>query len=161
MDVILIPWVIAATLLLFLGAYWIYIVEKRVIAMEARYKKILALAEDADQATIVQLLSRLEDQETRLKQSESLLSKLNASLPHSVRGYGLVRYSAFAGMGGNQSFSLALVDEQGGGIILSGLHGRDETRVYAKPLEQWHSSFSLSAEEQEALTVARQMISGA
>ncbi len=158
MDMILIPWVIAATLLLFLSAYWIYTVEKRVAAIETRYQKILSLAEDADQATIVQLLSRLDDQETRLIQNEARLRQLSAALPHTVRGYGLIRYSAFTGMGGNQSFSLAIVDEQGGGLVLSGLHGRDETRVYAKPLEAWHSSFSLSAEEQQALAAARQMI---
>ncbi|MFN2110490.1 MAG: DUF4446 family protein, partial [Anaerolineae bacterium] len=58
--------------------------------------------------------------------------------------------------------SLALVDALGNGAMVCGfhIHGGD-TRVYAKPLTQWHSSYSLGAEEQQALGRARQMIDGA
>ena len=48
----LIPWVIASTILLFVAAYWIYTLEKRLKLLETRYQKLLALADDADQATI-------------------------------------------------------------------------------------------------------------
>ena len=56
---------------------------------------------------------------------------------------------------------MALVDENGHGVIMTGLHGRDDVRVYAKPLENWKSSHSLSAEEQEVLGTARQNLQGA
>ncbi len=156
----LVLWVIAATILLFVGIYWVYVLEKRLKVMEERYQKILALAEDTDQATLVQLLTRLEAQETRLGSAEAALRRLGEILPHVVQGYGIIRYSAFENVGGDQSFSLALVDAHGNGAILSGLNSRDDTRVYAKPLKQWRSSYSLSAEEQQALGQARQMIEG-
>lgn len=156
----LVLWVIASTILLFVGAYWLYVVEKRLKAMEERYQKILALAEDTDQATIVQFLARLDGQEKRLDQAEVALRRFGGILPHTIQGHGVVRYSAFENVGGDQSFSLALVDAHGNGAMLSGLHRRDDTRVYAKPLTQWRSSYSLSAEEQQALGRARQMIDG-
>jgi len=157
----LVLWVIASTILLFVGAYWLYVVEKRLKAMEERYQKILALAEDTDQATIVQFLARLDGQEKRLSQAEAALRRFGDILPHTIQGHGVVRYSAFENVGGDQSFSLALVDAHGNGAMLSGLHRRDDTRVYTKPLTQWRSSYSLSAEEQQALGRARQMIDGA
>ena len=157
----LVLWVIASTILLFVAAYWLYMLEKRFKAMEERYQKILALAEDTDQATIVQFLTRLDAQEKRLGQTEAALRRLGDILPHTIQGHGVVRYSAFENVGGDQSFSLALVDARGNGAMLSGLHRRDDTRVYAKPLTQWRSSHSLSAEEQQALGRARQMIDGA
>lgn len=156
----LVLWVIASAILLFVGIYWVYMLEKRLKAMEERYQKILALAEDTDQATIVQLLSRLDAQEKRLAQTEATLRHFGSILPHTVQGHGVIRYSAFENVGGDQSFSLALVDARGNGAMLSGLHTRDDTRVYAKPLTQWRSSYSLSAEEQQALGKARQMIDG-
>jgi hypothetical protein len=157
----LVLWVIASGLLLFVGIYWLYMLEKRFKAMEDRYQKILALAEDADQATIVQFLTRLDAQEKRLGQTEAALRRFGDILPHTIQGHGVVRYSAFENVGGDQSFSLALVDVHGNGAMLSGLQRRDDTRVYAKPLTQWRSSYSLSAEEQQALGRARQMIDGA
>jgi len=157
----LVLWVIASTILLFVGIYWIYTLETRLKAMEERYQKILALAEDTDQATIVQFLTRLDAQEKRLVQAEGALRRFGEILPHTIQGHSVVRYSAFENVGGDQSFSLALVDARGNGAMLSGLHTRDDTRVYAKPLTQWRSSYSLSAEEQQALGQARQITDGA
>jgi hypothetical protein len=157
----LVLWVIASAILLFVGIYWIYMLENRLKAMEERYQKMLTLAEDTDQATIIQLLSRLDAQEKRLAQTEATLRHFGSILPHTIQGHGMLRYSAFENVGGDQSFSLALVDAHGNGAMLSGLHTRDDTRVYAKPLTQWRCSYSLSAEEQQALGRARQMIDGA
>ena len=112
----LVLWVIASTILLFVGAYWLYVVEKRLKAMEERYQKILALAEDTDQATIVQFLARLDGQEKRLSQAEAALRRFGDILPHTIQGHGVVRYSAFENVGGDQSFSLALVDAHGNAV---------------------------------------------
>ncbi len=160
MNAVLIPWVIASTLLLFFGAYWIYLLEKRIQTMEARYKKILALAEETDQVTVVQFLTRLNDQETKMKNLHAAVSHLAGVTSHVIQGYGVVRYSAYENVGGDQSFSIALVDGVGTGLMLSGLNAHNDTRVYAKPLVQWRSSYTLSAEEQQALGQARQVSEG-
>lgn len=68
---------------------------------------------------------------------------------------GLVRYNAFEDTGADLSFSLAILTDQGNGIVLTSLWGRDEVRVYAKPLESLSSRYALSNEEKQALDLAR------
>jgi Protein of unknown function (DUF4446) len=68
---------------------------------------------------------------------------------------GLVRYNPFEETGGNQSFALALLDADDDGFIISSLHARSGTRIYAKALAAGRSEGALSAEEAEALALAR------
>lgn len=160
MNWILIPWVLAATILLFVGAYWVYMLEQRLKAMETRYEKMLALAEEADQATIVQLLTRLESREAQVEQVVAVVNRMAAVLPRTVQGYGMVRYNAYENVAGDQSFSVAWVDAAGNGVLLSGLHSRANTQVYAKPLRAWQSTYSLSAEDRHAIAEARDVAAG-
>ena len=68
---------------------------------------------------------------------------------------GLVRFNPFEGdTGGNQSFSLALLDGRGDGFVVSSLHARAGTRVYAKAISGGSSEAALSTEEGEALRLA-------
>lgn len=69
---------------------------------------------------------------------------------------GLVRFNPFSDTGGNQSFALALLDEEGSGFILSTLHSRDQTRIYAKPVKEGKTKgYNLAKEEREAIEKAR------
>lgn len=65
---------------------------------------------------------------------------------------GIHRYNAFSETGSDLSFSVAILDEQQTGVVLSGIHGRDETYVYAKPVEHGQSKYALSPEEKEAIS---------
>jgi hypothetical protein len=73
----------------------------------------------------------------------------------SLRRLGVVRYDAFDDMGGRLSWSLALLDDSGTGIVLTSIHGRSDARTYAKPVSSWTSEQSLSPEEGEAIALAR------
>ena len=73
----------------------------------------------------------------------------------AVRRLGLVRYDAFGDMGGRLSWSLALLDDGGHGVVLTSIHGRSEARTYAKNVSGWTSDQQLSPEEQDAITGAR------
>lgn len=72
----------------------------------------------------------------------------------AVSRVGLVRYDAFPDMGGMLSFSAVLADEHGDGVVVSAINGRQETRVYGKPLVSGDSEHTLSDEEQEAVRAA-------
>lgn len=73
----------------------------------------------------------------------------------AVSRVGMVRYDAFPDMGGRLSFSAAVLDERGDGIVLSAINGRQETRAYAKGVEAGtNSSHSLSDEERAAIAAA-------
>jgi hypothetical protein len=66
----------------------------------------------------------------------------------------LLRYDAFEDVGGRLSFSCAMLDEHGTGVVLTSINGRQETRVYAKPVAVGTSTYNLSAEEEEAIRQA-------
>lgn len=65
-----------------------------------------------------------------------------------------VRYDAFDDMGGRLSFSSALLDEQGNGVVITSINGRSETRTYAKPVQGGVSRHNLSDEEAQAVAAA-------
>jgi hypothetical protein len=75
--------------------------------------------------------------------------------PQALRHVGVVRYDAFGDMGGRLSFSAALFDDNGNGLVLSSINGRSETRTYAKPLVDLRSDHTLSPEEEDAIREAR------
>jgi hypothetical protein len=77
--------------------------------------------------------------------------KQQTEIEGSVRNVALLRYDAFEDVGGRLSFSCALLDDQGSGVVLTSINGRQETRVYAKPVTQGVSSHNLSLEEEEAI----------
>lgn len=67
---------------------------------------------------------------------------------------GLVRYNPFEDTGGNQSFAVALLDDHGDGFVMSSLHARNQTRVYAKGIQAGWSDSAMSTEEEQALRAA-------
>jgi len=67
---------------------------------------------------------------------------------------GLVRFDAFEDAGGNQSFALALIDDDGDGIVLSSLHSRQATRLYIKRIRRGVADSPLSDEEVQAMRTA-------
>jgi hypothetical protein len=73
----------------------------------------------------------------------------------ALRHVGVVRYDAFGDMGGRLSFSAALFDDEGNGLVISSINGRSETRTYAKPLVDLRSDHTLSPEEEDAIRLAR------
>jgi hypothetical protein len=102
---------------------------------------------DAHLDKVFEVSSQLDDLTTRS-------AALEASSRRSVQRVGLVRYNPFEDTGGNQSFALAMTDAGGDGLIVSSLHSRTGTRVYAKRVHAGRSDAALSDEEAEALKQA-------
>ncbi|HEY6567022.1 MAG TPA: DUF4446 family protein [Actinomycetota bacterium] len=103
----------------------------------------------------------LEGQAAQIKRLEQAVRVLNGAdkrqqvlIEGSVRHLSLLRYDAFEDVGGRLSFSCAMLDEHGSGVVLTSINGRQETRVYAKPITERASSYNLSVEEAEAIRQA-------
>jgi hypothetical protein len=79
---------------------------------------------------------------------------MEAAGRRAIQRVGLVRFNPFEDTGGNQSFAMALTDAAGNGFIVSSLHSRTGTRLYAKAIVEGRSDAALSEEEQEALRIA-------
>ena len=72
----------------------------------------------------------------------------------AVSHLGLVRFDAFEDAGGAQSFALALIDDDGDGVVLTSLHSRQSTRLYIKAVRRGVADSPLSAEEVRAMEIA-------
>ncbi|MFQ3611404.1 MAG: DUF4446 family protein, partial [Fimbriimonadales bacterium] len=105
---------------------------------------------------LYETLRRVALLEETLKAHGNHLERLQSQTDHCLQRVGMVRYDAFPDIGGHQSFALAVMDEHGDGVVLSGIHSRQEMRVYAKPLQSHSSPIGLSEEEKQAIREAKQ-----
>jgi hypothetical protein len=83
------------------------------------------------------------------------VAALRAEARGALRHLAVVRYDAFGDMGGHLSWSLAVLDDSGDGVVLTSIHGRSEARSYAKSVAGWRCEQQLSPEEQQAIERSR------
>jgi uncharacterized protein DUF4446 len=89
------------------------------------------------------------------------LGDVEATLRSTIARRALVRYDAYNELSGKQSVSIALLDDQRSGLVLSCIHHRDQARVYAKQVTDGHGELELSPEEAEAVRIALSLSAGA
>jgi hypothetical protein len=130
------------------------VVLRRVRRIDARLRG-LTRGEDGDLEGV--LGAHLEKVYTLGREVERLggrTTALEAAGPHALQRVGLIRFNPFEDTGGNQSFAVALLDGDGNGLVLSSLHARTGTRVYAKSVRGGRAEAALSEEETAALRQA-------
>ncbi|KAB7744015.1 DUF4446 family protein [Nostocoides sp. F2B08] len=109
----------------------------------------------------LRLQTRVRRLEAHRPAGEADVAALRAEIAAALRHVAVVRYDAFGDMGGRLSFSAALVDDAGDGVVISAIHARGESRTYAKGLVSGRSDTTLTPEEQQALAAARTGRAGA
>lgn len=92
------------------------------------------------------------------KKTEAALNNLDARIKGSVRGVAVRRFDPFQNAGGQQSFATSLLNEDGNGVVISGIHSRDGVRVYAKEVTHFASSHELSTEEEQSIADAQKKL---
>ena len=124
---------------------------------QGRGKKKALEAIKADKDILVVLNNLLAEVDQINKKQNRVTATTNEHqevLSTVIRHVGVIRYDAFSEVGGSLSFSTALLDDNGNGLVLSAITGRSESRVYAKPIFERESTHNLSKEEQTAITQA-------
>jgi hypothetical protein len=108
---------------------------------------------------VLTLLHRHIDEVGLLRSDVRSLRRFADELRELARGavskVATIRYDAFDDMGGHLSFSVALLDERGDGLVVTAINGRTDTRIYAKPIAGFTSRHNLSREERGAIDRAR------
>lgn len=108
------------------------------------------------------LLVNLKNQGDMLEEVQQEHKALLEAAHTKMRGMkskvAMKRYNAFGERGNDLSFSLAILDDNHSGIVLSSLHNRENSYIYAKPVEQGESTYALSPEEKEVIALALQQI---
>lgn len=125
--------------------------------LKNRLDTVTSGIEDANLERIVKKYTEtLESCANDIERMNTEFEKIRTDTADFFRKVGLVRYQGFKDTGGDQSFSLALLNQKDSGLIITGLFGRDFSKMYAKKVENGTSSHSLTDEEQQALNEAMQ-----
>jgi len=105
-----------------------------------------------------ELLKDFAKEAVRIDDLTQEIQKLQKENLYNIQKIGLVRFNPFSETGGNQSFSLALLNGEESGLVITSLHSREMTRIYSKPVKKGKSDgYELSAEEKQALKAAKKI----
>jgi hypothetical protein len=89
------------------------------------------------------------------KNIEEKIKKIEINYTQTIQKIGIIRFNAFENVGSDLSFSIALMDYQNNGVVVSGLYSRESSNTYAKPIINGNSKYTLSAEEIQAINLAK------
>lgn len=104
---------------------------------------------------ILKHLDNAKDINNKINYVEKDIKSINSRLKSTIQKVGMVRYNAFDDMGSDLSYSIALLDENDNGCVLSSLYGRNDSSTYGKPVINGKSSYELSIEEIQAIDKAK------
>ncbi len=101
-----------------------------------------------------EILDQFENLKKEVKIISGELENLKKKSQFFIQKKGVIRYNPFSEVGSNQSFSVALLDRNNDGVVITSLFTREGNRVYAKPIKNSTSEYTLSDEEKEAIEKA-------
>jgi len=143
---------VAAVVLLGLWVAWL---QRSEAVLRRRLRRVLPQGESGG---IDEILDRQLKRVDSLSERVDALNKLHHELEdlsqRTIQKVAVIRYNPFSDTGGDQSFAIALLDSRGNGVVLSSLHSRTDTRVFAKSVQSGRSKYQLSDEEQDAIKKA-------
>jgi hypothetical protein len=158
LDRLIAPYGSLVSAVLLIGFFVLLLLHVRLTAAVGRMQHHYNRLTRNGGATLEEMLDRHLDQmdgtADKVEQLDQLCREIEQRLEHAVQRVGLVRFNPFSDTGGDQSFSIALLDGQNDGLVISSLFSRSETRVFAKPVQNGQSKYNLTAEEEEAIQLA-------
>ena len=151
-----IAYILIATLALLLLATLIFVsISIRLNKLLKRYNLLMRGMEEKNLEEIM-LVNRqmIQKADEKIEIIDGQIKGIEQILIGCIRKVGIVRYNAFPDMGSDLSFAIALLDERGDGVVISGLTGRQDSRTYSKPILAGKSTYLLTEEEQQAIKKA-------
>ncbi|MDU2065287.1 MAG: DUF4446 family protein [Sporomusaceae bacterium] len=148
--------ILGLTVCLFLALLIFISINIKLSRLNKRYRKLMSGAEGANIEQL--LMQHIEELRTGMKTIAAVEQECKSIREDSrtnLKKVGMVRFNAFEDTGSDLSFAIAILDEKNNGFVLSNIFGRNEARVYAKPIEAGLSTYFLSDEEKEALQRAQ------
>lgn len=143
---------LATTVLLLASLVGFIINHVRTRRLLHRYRQLLNGPAGPDlEALLLDQSRQLELVTSRLSALETVTEQLRRDARSHLQRVGVVRFNAFADTGSDLSFSIAILNADNDGLVLSSLFGREESRTYVKPVKNGQSTYRLSAEEKEAI----------
>lgn len=94
----------------------------------------------------------LKEQAVILQKYGNKIQEIEKDARENIQNIGVIRFNPFKETGGSQSFAIALTDKDQNGVVISSLYARERMSVFAKPIRQGTSEYTLTEEEQAAIT---------
>ncbi|MFH1656790.1 MAG: DUF4446 family protein [Candidatus Nealsonbacteria bacterium] len=110
-----------------------------------------SLKKDKKPENIKELVSYIEKLEQKVDGLEKNLENVKKQSKFSIQKAEIIRYNPFSSAGGNQSFSIVLLDADNNGMVVTSLFTQESNRVYGKPIKNGESEYTLSDEEKEII----------
>ncbi|HHX18749.1 MAG TPA: DUF4446 family protein, partial [Clostridium sp.] len=121
-----------------------------------KYKKIMdETKEKSVEKMLCDVFNFTNETSLKNKELEYKLSKIERNLQRCIQKVGVIRYNAFEGVGSELSFVIALLDDNDDGVVINGIYARENSTTYAKLIRRGNSKHILSAEEIQAIDIAR------
>lgn len=120
--------------------------------LQRKYKKLMRGVEGENlEKIITNYMNEIDKVKEDSKEVREIYNNIDERVKKSIQKVAIVRYKAFENVGSDLSFSLALLDDNNDGVIITSIYGRDESFTYAKPINKGLSRYDLSDEEKEVL----------
>jgi Na+-transporting methylmalonyl-CoA/oxaloacetate decarboxylase gamma subunit len=150
------PYIIMGLLIVVFILLIVVIVMLRSISnLESRYRKFMRGVNNKNlEELIVGYLDKIDDVKANSEKLAESYKELDNRIKGCTQKTSIVRYRAFDDVGSDLSFSIALLDDNNNGVVLTGIYGRNESTTYAKPIDKGISRYDLSEEEQQVLKEA-------
>jgi len=124
--------------------------------MKKRYNIFMEGLSDRNVEQLIDTcLNDLKGIKVKNKEIENHINQVERNLYQCIQKVGIVRYNAFENVGSDLSYSIALLDYYENGVVISSIFSRDSSTTYAKPIEEGNSKYPLSAEEIQAIDIAK------
>lgn len=116
--------------------------------LEKKYKRLMRGVNNANlEESLVEYIDMVEKSNNISEEIGSKLDEINRRIDNCVQKVSTIRYKAFDDVGSDLSFSIAILNNNNNGVIITGIYGRNESTTYAKPIDKGISRYDLSEEE--------------
>lgn len=133
---------------------------KRIIRLERKYNRFMeGLGEKNIEKMLLDYISMVRDVKDENRDIKMAINTLERNALSHIQRVGIIRYNAFDNVGSDLSFAIALLDGNDDGFVLNGIYTRENSCTYAKPIIGGKSKYTLSAEEIQAIDMAKKSMS--
>lgn len=140
-------------ILLFIGFIILIISSRKISNKYNKFMKKIGNGKNIEE-DLEKFMNKVDQVGKQNSEIISLCKNLDEDVSECIQKIGIVRYSAFKDTGSDLSFAVALLDEKNNGIVFNGIYSREMSNIYAKPVENGNSTYTLSEEEIQAIEKA-------
>lgn len=126
------------------------------VRFDRKFQKLFAGTSAKDLESVIHIVHKhVEGLKNNQESTNKEIELINKRLAKSVRSIETLRFNPFPDAGGNQSFAISLINDEGDGVVISSLYARDRMSIFAKPIEKGNPVHELTVEEDEVLNKSK------